>query len=122
MDKEKYLDPRWQKKRLTILKRDKFTCQSCKEDDNTLHVHHIEYKEGKEIWEYKNDDLITLCDNCHKLWHYIFNNKLGIDFYFIYPIVDLHKKIYDEKFMKWHEKREKDKKLHPEKYNDSSDF
>ena len=59
-------DPRWQKKRLEILQRDKFTCRSCNDDLSTLHVHHFYYDNELLPWEYKDDDLITLCETCHK--------------------------------------------------------
>ena len=59
-------DPRWQKKRLEILKRDHWTCQECGDKKSTLHVHHIYYEENKMPWEYKNNSLITLCGSCHK--------------------------------------------------------
>ena len=60
-------DPRWQKKRLQIFKRDKFTCRGCGSKDNTLHVHHLKYQWGKDPWSYKNDELLTLCENCHTI-------------------------------------------------------
>lgn len=34
-----------------------------------LNVHHKYYIEGKKPWEYDNDVLITLCQDCHKLEH-----------------------------------------------------
>lgn len=34
-----------------------------------LNVHHKYYIEGKKPWEYDNDALITLCQDCHKLEH-----------------------------------------------------
>lgn len=40
---EKLRDPRWQKKRLQILERDGFACQSCYDTETTLHVHHCTY-------------------------------------------------------------------------------
>ena len=58
-------DPRWQKKRLQILERDDFTCQGCGDKENTLHVHHKYYTYGKKPWEYSDQILITLCNNCH---------------------------------------------------------
>jgi len=64
--KSKFLDPRWQKKRLEILERDSFTCRSCYDDTSTLHVHHKYYETGLEPWEYPSESLITLCDDCHK--------------------------------------------------------
>ncbi len=63
---EKLKNPRWQKKRLEILERDEFSCQSCGSEEETLHVHHISYRKKTEPWEYDNDELITLCEHCHK--------------------------------------------------------
>ncbi len=62
---EKLLDPRWQKKRLLVLERDEFTCQSCGDTKSTLHVHHIKY--SKTPWSVKATSLITYCDFCHKM-------------------------------------------------------
>ncbi len=64
--KEKLLDPRWQKKRLEILERDKWACQSCSATDKTLHVHHARYKFGEDPWETPGRLLITLCTDCHE--------------------------------------------------------
>ena len=61
---EKLKDPRWQKKRLEILDRDRFTCQNCLSEENTLHVHHIAYV-GSNPWETPNKLLQTLCEKCH---------------------------------------------------------
>ena len=62
-----YRDPRWQKKRLEIMERDEFSCQSCQSKDNTLNVHHcVPYRKETKPWEYENDELITLCEDCHK--------------------------------------------------------
>jgi hypothetical protein len=58
-------DPRWQRKRLEILGRDKFTCQACGDKENTLHVHHFTYKTGKLPWQYPDANFITLCEFCH---------------------------------------------------------
>lgn len=60
---EKLQDPRWQKKRLEILNRDEFTCQSCFDKDNMLQVHHIKY--NSEPWLTNSDYLICLCVSCH---------------------------------------------------------
>lgn len=62
-----YKDPRWQKKRLQIMDRDNFCCISCKSKDKTLNVHHaVPYRKETKIWEYENDELKTLCEDCHK--------------------------------------------------------
>lgn len=66
---EKLKDPRWQKRRLEILNRDKFGCRLCTNKDLTLHVHHLRYVNGIAPWEYPSDDLMTLCANCHGAVH-----------------------------------------------------
>jgi hypothetical protein len=61
---EKLKDPRWQKKRLKILDRDDWACQSCGDSESTLHVHHKIYKKC-DPWDYPDEVLITLCETCH---------------------------------------------------------
>lgn len=63
---DKLKDPRWQKKRLEIMLRDKFTCQLCSATTATLHVHHLAYEKGKEPWEYEEKMLVTICVGCHE--------------------------------------------------------
>lgn len=63
---EKLKDPRWQKKRLEILARDDFKCQLCGDTKSTLVVHHRDYLPSKEPWDYPNDLLVTLCEDCHE--------------------------------------------------------
>ena len=60
------LDPRWQKKRLGILERDRWACVYCGSEDKTLHVHHIFYIKGRPPWEYPDGLLVTLCCDCHQ--------------------------------------------------------
>ena len=62
---QKLRDPRWQKKRLEILKRDEWTCQKCFDSGSTLAVHHRDYLLNTDPWDYPNDLLITLCEECH---------------------------------------------------------
>ena len=66
---EKFKDPRWQKTRLEILKRDGWACQVCGDKKNTLHVHHTTYFPGCDPWEYPDVVMITLCEVCHKKEH-----------------------------------------------------
>jgi hypothetical protein len=61
---EKLRDPRWQKKRLEIMKRDLFGCVNCGDEKSTLNVHHIAYHENP--WDTPDNLLITLCETCHK--------------------------------------------------------
>ncbi len=65
---EKLQDVRWQKVRLSVFDRDKWTCQAtdCKLTTKTLHVHHLEYIPDILPWDYPMDMLTTLCDSCHK--------------------------------------------------------
>ena len=65
---ERLKDPRWQKRRLEILQRDEWMCQSCADDKATLHVHHRRYISGRAPWEYEDSDLVTLCERCHDLF------------------------------------------------------
>jgi hypothetical protein len=62
---DKLKDPRWQKKRLEILERDKWTCKGCNDTETTLHVHHTIYHPNIEPWDYPEKQLITLCEDCH---------------------------------------------------------
>ena len=63
---DKFKDPRWQKKRLEILERDAWGCMQCGDTDNTLHVHHRYYKKGRDPWDYPDEALVTLCEECHE--------------------------------------------------------
>lgn len=57
------------KKRLEILKRDRWKCKYCGSERKELHVHHLGYKKNKNPWDYLNDRLITLCRDCHHKVH-----------------------------------------------------
>lgn len=61
----KLKDPRWQKKRLEIFERDEWRCMLCDSRDKTLTVHHRYYLRGYEPWDYPNEALATLCEECH---------------------------------------------------------
>lgn len=65
---EKLKNPKWQKKRLEILQRDEFKCTLCKDTETELHVHHEKYT--KNPWDAPNEDLKTLCKDCHKFIEY----------------------------------------------------
>jgi len=61
----------YERRRLTILDRDGYTCQNCGtdvvsgryDDGETAHVHHIEEK--SEGGEDVPSNLVTLCEGCH---------------------------------------------------------
>ena len=60
---EQIKSPKWQRRRLEILNRDNFTCQICGCQEKTLNVHHLMYDKNKEIWDYDDWQLITLCED-----------------------------------------------------------
>ena len=61
-----YQDPRWQRRRSEVLRRDNFTCQCCGADSRPLHVHHKYYQYPNEIWKDPMEALVTLCVDCHQ--------------------------------------------------------
>jgi len=83
MDKtylEKLKDPRWQKKRLEIFNRDEFKCKKCGNTKETLNIHHIKYIKDKEPWDYPNELLTTLCEDCHKIIEELRKNEFFKNF------------------------------------------
>lgn len=67
---EKLKHPKWQKKRLEIMNRDNFKCRCCLHSEKTLNVHHIFYdKKYKNPWDYPNELLVTMCEDCHAIEH-----------------------------------------------------
>jgi hypothetical protein len=66
---EKLRSPLWQKKRLQVFERDKWTCRTCSATDKTLHVHHVFYRPGCEPWDYPIWAFLTLCADCHEQAH-----------------------------------------------------
>lgn len=65
---EKLRHPLWQKKRLQILQRDDWACRSCGTKTKNLQVHHIVYcGKGTNPWDYADDLLQSLCEDCHEI-------------------------------------------------------
>jgi len=64
---EQLKDIRWKRKRIEILKRDKFTCQICGYMGERVNVHHLKY--SGMAWDALDEDLITLCKGCHRSTH-----------------------------------------------------
>lgn len=67
--KDQYLHPNWQRRRLEILEKHGWRCQACDASEKTLHVHHKRYVKGRKVWEYTDDELDCLCEDCHALTH-----------------------------------------------------
>ena len=85
MTKSKYsenlLDPRWQKKRLKIFKRDNWACQKCGDTKSTLNVHHKVYWPNAKPWEARDCWLLTLCESCHSQEKQrIIENRIALNF------------------------------------------
>ncbi len=59
----------WKFKSDNIRIRDNYTCRLCGAKDVPLEVHHIRYIRGREIWDYEDGDLVTLCEDCHEGIH-----------------------------------------------------
>jgi hypothetical protein len=47
-----------------------FRCENCDDGEKTLNVHHGYYEKDKMPWEYENEMLRCLCENCHKERHF----------------------------------------------------
>ena len=57
---------------MRILARDNYTCRGCgrrESDGVALQVHHMHYIYGLDPWEYKDTELVTLCESCHSYVH-----------------------------------------------------
>lgn len=84
---DKLKDPRWQKKRLQVFQRDKFTCTQCKDTETTLHVHHHEYYGNP--WEAEISQLTTLCADCHDITEALKKQGNSAKFFFKYSVGDI---------------------------------
>lgn len=67
--KEQLRSPKWQRLQSQIRERDNYKCQLCGATDSFLHVHHLYYSPGAKVWEYDQEALTTLCEDCHKAAH-----------------------------------------------------
>lgn len=76
--KEELKSPEWQRKSCNHKYLDNYTCQICGRKDKVVHVHHHFYIEGRHIWEYPDETLVTLCEDCHAKEHN-FDNKMIIE-------------------------------------------
>ena len=61
--------PSWQKRRLEMLDRAGFECSNCGDAESPLHVHHRQYFKGRKVWEYSDEELCVLCEDCHAQEH-----------------------------------------------------
>lgn len=66
---EQLKHPNWRRKRLEVLGISDFACTCCGDKEKMLHVHHRRYIKGRMAWEYENNELTALCEDCHKDHH-----------------------------------------------------
>lgn len=57
--------PLWKEKARWIRERDEFTCVRCGAEWKILHIHHISPEPNTLAWDYPNETLETLCEDCH---------------------------------------------------------
>lgn len=77
-DYHKHLEgPRWQHKRLQIVKRDNGRCVNCRSQED-LQVHHIKYI-GHHPCDTPNCYLVTLCEPCHLGYHNGTNHLTNVE-------------------------------------------
>ncbi len=62
----KLRDPRWQARRMEIIRKAGFRCEDCGRVSPWFEVHHCCYIRGREPWEYDDELLMALCHDCHQ--------------------------------------------------------
>nr|URC17119.1 MAG: HNH endonuclease [Lokiarchaeota virus Ratatoskr Meg22_1012] len=63
-----YNSKEWAKCRIEILKRDNYTCKICGKKP-ARNIHHINSVIIFPEMSLSHDNLLTVCDECHKKWH-----------------------------------------------------
>ena len=71
---EKLKDPRWQLRRLTVIKAADGKCRACSNGLIELQVHHLVY--SGEPWEAPDSHLECLCVECHE-FRTAYDKKMG---------------------------------------------
>ena len=64
-----YKHSKWLRKRKIILKRDNYKCTACGSKKNLCVHHTFYYSTYTPPWDYPNDSLLTVCEECHEEWH-----------------------------------------------------
>jgi 5-methylcytosine-specific restriction endonuclease McrA len=63
---EQLKHPKWQRKRLEIMKRDGFKCRVCGSEEEQLQIHHLYYLPKTKPWEYDDEAMVTVCHEHHR--------------------------------------------------------
>lgn len=67
-----YTSANWKKKRLSILRRDKYLCQICRRYGKNVEAKIVHHKiEVSDDWSKRldSDNLISVCTKCHNTIH-----------------------------------------------------
>jgi hypothetical protein len=65
IDLQKFEDKKqWQLLQMKICQRDNWACVNCGQSDCYLHIHFKNVESGKKPWEYPEDALVSLCEDC----------------------------------------------------------
>ena len=76
--------PLWKQKASFIRERDDFKCVLCGAEWKELHIHHKSPEPFKLAWEYPDEMLETLCEDCHAwetMYQRIFFRLTGDQFF-----------------------------------------
>ena len=65
---EQLKDPRWKAFRQFVFAVRGCKCEMCGYREN-LQIHHPKYIKGRAAWEYTCNEVVVLCDKCHKKVH-----------------------------------------------------
>lgn len=71
---DKLKDPRWQQRRLAIMDKRGWKCESCTcgvNDGRPFHVHHRYYVSGRSPWAYPDWAFVLLCEQRHSATHHV---------------------------------------------------
>lgn len=67
---------KWKRKRLRIIRRDNGQCTVCGSKEKLCVHHTYYYDDNRPPWDYSDESLITLCEDCHNKWHREHNSIL----------------------------------------------
>ena len=74
--------PYWKGYSYSLIKERNFTCQDCgrsfPNERNKLQVHHLVYRDVNP-WSYNPDELLVLCEECHKKRHGIISETTPVE-------------------------------------------
>lgn len=60
---------------ITVIQRDKRTCQNCSKKTHSVHAHHLDGYHWCVERRLDIENGITLCSDCHDLFHYMYSNQ-----------------------------------------------